>query len=453
MHNFGPLSAQSDPDILSYFHTTGQVSKLLTEEAIPSDFIFVARPGGGKTALVRWLQTSSHGRTVVLISPEDTRIVMDDDTPNVEDNRMLMRGELFTGTILEIMSRCSLPPKLEAQCREYSKKWWQLVGSFINRNLGGLSLLGSGFSLKPNDRQDYLAEIRKGQKVTEAMDLLRQLTTKVNLTLVVDNPEYIVGKGLEDVTKANATRIGAFLSVLGQLHALGVQVVVFVKEHILQDVQDRYRDSMDFEDRVESLEWTEQDLMQMLILRIERRLNKDWEDVFTISGDEFRTTVVPCLINGPRDLLFVCNTAGRGGSKISKSDLKKGVDTLRSQKLRDVSTQYGERWPRIDAFVNATIALLAKEFGRKPVERERFLSAIEKEFQDPNSELADLRGKEPWIYTALWASPRIHERLFLIGCIGYILKGQRYYPWAGRSLDKLRLASSYFVSPLFISRQ
>jgi hypothetical protein len=451
MYDFGPLAAQYDEDLLHYFHVTKQVSGLILKKNIPANFIFVARPGAGKTALMKWLTEEAQERRMLFIRPTEVRLVIEDSNPNAEDHRILMSAELFAGLISEAKEWKETPDNLRKECSSYIREtWWESLGDIFSERFEGLSILGNGFSLRAKDRQAYLSRIRKDNKVEKSSSLIRRLAKVLDVTLVVDNPEFIVGKGLEDVTTENAMRIGAFLSVLNGLHSLGVQVVIFVKEHILQSVQDNYRDFSHFEDRVEGLEWTEDDLLEMLNLRIDKRLQVKWEDIFTLGKDIFVRYVFAFLVNGPRDLLFICNTAGRNGGKISKPKLERSIEAMRKRKWVDIATQYGPQWPNIDAFARRITQLISEKFDKKPILPEEFRSAIEDEFSTPGTPLHELRKQEKWMNTAIWASPSIEERLFVIGCLGYILGNTMYFPWAGRSLERFRLAKKIFVSPLFL---
>ena len=266
----------------------------------------------------------------------------------------------------------------------------------------------------------------------------------------MDNPESIVGQGLEDVTKENAIRIGSFFSILNHLHSLGIQVIVFVKEHILRNVQKYYLDSTHFEDRIEGLEWTDSDLMDLIKIRIKKKLHLEWGDVFALNQTEFKDNILPCLINGPRDLLNICNTAGKEATnKITNPTLMRSIDVIKKKRWEHIYKQFNEQWPRIDELAQLVISLIMDSYGNKPFTRAQFKTAFEKEFHDPETPLNDLRTKEKWIRTAKWADPSVDEILFIIGCFGYVYKGEPYFPWAGRSLERFGVAEKIFISPLF----
>jgi len=117
-------------------------------------------------------------------------------------------------------------------------------------------------------------------------------------------------------------------------------------------------------------------------------------------------------------------------------------------KWRDLSTYYGDQWPYIDRFARALLSALKDKLGNKRIPIGEINSEFAKQFGNPKSSIHPLRQTE-WIDNARWESPPIDERLFVIGCLGYELDRKRFFPWAGRNLDRFRLADSQFVSPVF----
>jgi len=259
----------------------------------------------------------------------------------------------------------------------------------------------------------------------------------------------MVTKGFDEVSRDNAMRIGAYLSVLTHLHFLGCQVLSFIKEHVLQSVLGHYPDSSHFEDRIEGIEWTASDLAEMINLRVSKRLKKEWDEVFSIESTRFEKEAFPHLINGPRDLLFICNNAKKKGGKIRSAALKNIIGTLRGNKWNEIQKQFGRQWPSVGEFAQAIIGSIQGRYKNRLVPREEFMSIVRSDFESPSTELHRLKSQEKWINTSYWATPPVDERLFLLGCLGYIREKQRVYPWAGRSLEQFRASAFIFISPLF----
>ncbi|MHA1280557.1 MAG: P-loop ATPase, Sll1717 family [Candidatus Helarchaeota archaeon] len=454
MYNFGPEAAQNDTELLSYFHTTKQVRTLINPNISTQEknCIFSARPGGGKTALVKWLESGRHKRRFLVLPTSRTRMVVDDKKPNIEDYRNLISAELFTWVISEINTRYKLSEDLKNDCNKfYQWLWVDSVKKFFSEKFEGLSILGYGFSLKAAERNEYLKEIREKNKVGNASDLLKRIADEVKPMIAIEDPELIVGEGLqEDVTRDNAIRIGAFLSVLANLHCLEFQVVVFVKEHILQGVQKYYGDFSHFEGLIDALRWSENDLIEMLKLRVTNRLNLHWNTVFSVSQKYFKMEILPFMINGPRDLIFVCNRAGKEDQRISEANLENSLNSLRATKWSQIANQYNSLWPGINILASTVCDLVSLTHKDKPISRDEFKSILKKDFSKPGTALHGLRSHNNWMSTMLWATPSIEERLFYIGCLSYVKSGKKEYSWAGRSINEFNRAEKIFVNPLFV---
>lgn len=450
MPDFGPLAAQNDDQLLKYFHKTQQAEAMIDFKKPLSSFIFVARPGSGKTALLRWLENEQGNFSALVIRSEETRLFSDDVISNLGDLRVMVEAELTAALISEILVRKLGSSKSQADAQDFlSKRWTKVVGRFFTRKFAGLSILGCGFTLKPEERREYLSEIRNTAKTKEARTLLKNLAKEGNILIAVDDPELIVGRGLIDVTPENAVRLGALLSIVCNLHSMGIRVVVFLKEHILQNLSANYLDFRHFGDRIEGLEWSGNDLLEMLRQRVSKRLGTRWEDVFALSTDALRDQVFPFLINGPRDLLSLCNLAGKEDGKITKGRFDKVIRALRSEKWSELASNYGKQWEKVDQFAQALMSALSTNFAGNLIPPGGIKKFFEAEHANPQSEIFTFR-KIAWIDNAKWENPPIEERLFLVGCLGYVYEKAKVYPWRGRSLDSFRLADSHFLSPLFV---
>ncbi len=447
---FGNPESRLDKDLLRYFHTTNQISGLIQPKTYPDEFLFVARPGAGKTAFKLWLQKSTQSRKVIVLGAENVRMEIDPRF-NRGDLDLAMSAELAIGLVTEIYTHKLIPKEDLEKIKDTAENIISWVKDFSKKRFAGISILGFGFRLHPEQQKEYLEELRRTNKVQLANEALDVIVTRVPVTLVIDNPENIVTVGLMDTTPENAHRTGIFLGSLAELHSnRGVQVIALTKEHILQSVEDHYMDFRHYQDLISSLEWTEADLLQMIKLRIKNRLNLQWEDVFNISEKKFKEAVFPYLINGPRDLIEICNTAGSSGEKISQDLLKLGIETLRKKQWRYVKTSHGTHWPQIEVVASSMVKEIIKKFPENSFTKEEVQQLFKDQLQDSRADLFHLRQKEEWIDSAMWTPPTIDERLFSVGCLGYILEEEIFYPWRSRSLSKFADAETLFVSSLFI---
>ena len=449
MYDFGPITAQGDSRLLEYFHVTNQISSIIHDSSNLNGFIIVVRPGGGKTALFTWLNSELKDRKVISINSDVVRFVFkDDDSATSEDHRVLISAELSAAVISLISKDKEAPAEIKRKCKQYLDNVWDTFWAGAPK-FEGLSILGCGFSMAASERKTYLEKIRKEKKLDQATELIREISSSIKIMLIVDNPESIAGVGLEDVTHDNGVRIGAFLSSLSLLYSLGIQVIAFVKEHIIQAVAEHYRDYNQFQNRIDGLEWTDADLISVVENRISIIMNLKWDQVFDITKESFASLVFPNLINGPRDLLFICDKSKKCSGKISVEVLHNSIDLLKNSKWSQIKNEFGISWPKIDLFTKNIIELIPPK-NRSAITKEKLIELIKSAMVDSQSQLYSLRSQEDWINSSLWGEPTIEDRLFLIGAIGYELNEKLYYPWSGRFVDRFHQSSKIFVSPLLL---
>ncbi|RIH64321.1 hypothetical protein D1164_14600 [Mariniphaga sediminis] len=448
MINFGPKAAQDDNDILKYFHKTRQIENVFEKKSEIKGFIFVTRSGCGKTALVKWLNSEKLKREKVYLSSSQFSLICDDESLSLENYKNIIAAELFLGLIDEFKDKLSEP--LKKKCNELvKKKWYESMGAFFKTKFAGISVLGNGFNLNPQERKEYLKSIKKTNKIEESGKLLEEISKELNLIVIVDNPESLVTKGLDEVNSDNSKRIGAFLSVLGNLEGKDIQVAAFTKEYIIQSVKKNYIDYNHFSDRICGLEWEKSDLTNMIDNRVTQKLNKTWDDIFKISKKSFEDNILPNLVSGPRDLIDICNTVGRDNDIISKKLMVEEFERLKNDKWNEIDVQYKSQWKNITVFSKQIIETLNNnsliEFNTH-----QFQDIIKNEFQNTESELYNLRSKADWIFSAHWNLVEYLELFFLIGLLGYKKGNTKYFTWQGRFIDEFKKSNSYFITPLFL---
>lgn len=445
MRDFGPVAAQNDSHLLEYFHVTSQVEELLKVSDHPKPFLFATSAGVGKTALVRWLQYGDVPRLCIVLEKPRVRLTDLDEQLNIDDIRTIIQAELSTAVISHIEQES--PPKLDDKKRlsDFMRnKWFRMTKSFFGERFSGLQILGCGFTLQPKQRIEYLAKIRTSNTANEAFGLACTVARELDAMLVLDNVEHVVTQGLDHTNAANAKRIGAFLSVLSLFHSSGFQVLALTKEHVRTAVQTHYEDFSHFEAGIANLIWLAADLTQMIQSRIETRLKATWNDVFRFGTDSF-ADVFGFITNGPRDLITLLNAAGRKTNSITLPTIRAAVPSLCRSKWSEISTQFGTQWPRIDAVARAVLDRVPPQGLRIETLKER----IRKDFSTTGTALHSLRKAANWINTAIWDTPSIDERLFLIGCLAYQANGTRVYPWMSRDLSQYRQAERVYTLPLF----
>ena len=448
MINFGPLAAEHDPDIGIYYHVTSQCKRLIDRKNTATEFIISSRPGAGKTAFVGKLSSNDKSSTAVVIQPENTQLLTEDDELNIEDHKILVEHELLAALLAELHNRGVLKGEGEKEWKTFFSTLAKKAGRFVGDRFQGLSILGCGFTLKPSERLEYLAVLKRSNSIKQLRDIFGRTLDHVKPLVVLDNPEGLVTKGMDEISVTNSKKLGAFLSVLSKVHGLGCPTAVFIKEYVLQSVIEHYVDVVHFIDNIASIQWTRDDLSELVTLRIKKRLKSQWSAIFSMTEEALADYLFPLLINGPRDLLLVLNTAGKQNGKISKELLRSAIPALHKQRLADCERQYGRRWPRISDVVKAILTGIPEGKRKQVMVKEELTELIRQEHQKPRSNLHALR-KIDWVNTVMWGEPTIDAKLYLCGCVGYEVNGKTTYTWMGGTVADYEQSNRVFVSPLF----
>jgi hypothetical protein len=422
---FGPFSAERDSELLQYFHKTEFIHKLLLAAPGEGPFLLLSRPGAGKTALKKWLLSDESPYDAIALDANKGRVFVDDPEFNDEDYRALLRAELLSGVLGELIIRKPKLPKKRTKEQEqlYNEAenclengWWAVATSFFSDRFAGLQILGCGFNLHKDQRRQYLDKIRRNDVSERALSALRALiaTEDRNFCLIGDNPEHVVGQGGDLIDRANALRIGALLNVLAEIYSTSLRVVVFTKFHIFDSIQDNYTDYSHFADGVARLEWTDTDLLEFVRLRVEKRFRAKWNQVFTVGEKTFAKNVLPWLVNGPRDLLFLLALAqsSASGGRVSEEDLLKASTQLRDEKYKEMSRLFGGVYPGIDAFCRAAVTVVRAL--NPPLTTKGVDAAIDAGISDPNGPLHGIRRKYDWVINVQAGAPRASSILGIL---------------------------------------
>jgi hypothetical protein len=459
--SFGPLSAERDAHLLSYFHQTSFITQFMSAPPGDGPFLVLSRPGAGKTALKKWMLSDESPNTAISLDANTARVFVDDPAFNDEDYRALLRAELLTGVLGELIARAP-PTGKKGQSKDFQEaykeakecvenQFWKIATSFFKERFAGLQILGTGFTLHKDERRRYLDQVRRKNLADRALKALEKLIAIENrrFCVVVDNPEYIVGQGLTLTDRPNAFRIGALLNLLAEIHTAGLRVAAFTKFHVLDSVQENYTDYSHFADGVVQLEWTEDDLIQFVVLRLEKRMGAKWSDIFAPSQKAFAELVFPRLINGPRDLLFLLSQAQAtaAGAKLSKENLLGASTQLRDDKYKEMSRLFGGIYPGVDAFCKAAITVVRDL--KSPLTTRSVDDAIDGSISNPDGPLHGIRGKYNWVINVQAGIPRASALLGALGAFVFITDGLRHYPWEGHPLEALDRSDAIELSPLF----
>lgn len=452
--NFGPLDAEGDPNLLTYFHQTTQALEIADFANAAARCIYVGRQGSGKTAMTTWLaSTGGVGRTILTISPDTHRIILEGNDQTASDVRFMARLELMVEVGRRLRANKRLTGTLEKSTKSLCEDGWlQALGGAASL-VKGASAFGFGLQLGTADRNHYLGELRKDGRSAKLWKLMQDIAANHNVMVVVDSPEDIIGQGTDTLSVENARRTGAILSALTDLHKTGVRVVCYLREQVYQMVRQEYDNGQQYEDQVDRLRWSSTDLVEMVRKRIQwlKGAQADWASVFEEGADEFIDRVFPLLSSGPRDVIYLLNESARGASaRISVGDVMTVAPALKRDRIQNLTAQH-RQWPSVSQVTTEVIDTLVNEHADGQFKRGRAQAIFRRLYTTPNTAVSRLISGEKWIARVQAGSPTIEEVLFTLGMLGFADRhNAKRFPWENASIADFNSSTDYFLSPLFL---
>jgi hypothetical protein len=452
--NLGPPAADKDPNLLSYYHATNQVRSLLNAHGSDAPCILVAPPGSGKTALLKWLKGGSHAFDVVSVEAEDFRPLPDDDKLAEPDAELIIRYELSKFVLERWLALNQGQHRADSIRQAYKRSEQSILGwirNAFNERFSSIQAFGFGLSLNPTERKQYLQELRASEAAKRMEELLQKAATTTRpLIVAVDNPEQIVARALDATERDSALLTGVLLSVLEGLQTSGVRILALTRDNILASVSS-YADYGHFSYSSTWLTWTSDDLVGVIAARVAKRLRRRWNTTFGLTKQEFAQEVIPWVVDGPRDLILLCNNALQIGSDgvADRSSFQHSVEALLEHKLTAVHGHYNTQYPRIREYIEAAAAEVAVNYGDKDIGKRELRACIVNKSRERSSKLFDLKTDQAWIDAMHPRTGQIESLLYDIGVIGVVDANGRRYAWTGRSPDRIQNAERVFLSPLF----
>jgi len=171
--------------------------------------------------------------------------------------------------------------------------------------------------------------------------------------------------------------------------------------------------------RVEKIVWTAKELQALLANRVTEKLKltagniNPLRQVFdTKSDDELDQLIyygISFCINGPRDLIALCNSAydAANGSKINRSHFDLVLPDFGNLKLGSIGREFNDRYKDIRAFIEHFFS------KQTSVWEPRLLEAKMNEWLP---EAREIFGKHPWLISA---SRQVIGILYEIGFLGF----------------------------------
>ena len=324
----------------------------------PKSF-FVGRRGTGKTAATFYLQSKNARNTLFLIpqllSAADEYIPTE-WSPDVhqEPFKTLVCGfkRAILDEVLGVWLRQGLfrPKTASAITREKNE-----IEQF-EFDLRLLNFISEGFGSLGTNPKEWLKFVNKPKQLADEMSA-EATTQRHNFTVLIDR--------LDDSWNGSDKAVVLIMALMHACIELNatvpcVQPLVFIRENVFEKVRSMDRESARLETAVVSLEWTREMLREF----IERRLNRNlvtkpalggptWNAFFErpATGSSEDEVFGYCQYR-PRDVLIYVASALESAqahlrSRISHEDLQIAKKKFSESRLKDLSDEYADNYPRL----------------------------------------------------------------------------------------------------------
>ena len=384
--------------------------------------IVVGIKGSGKTDLRRYIEGSDRSKSLFVDLNSDTGYF------NVDASEMRLKsGAIKNALALQLLGVFSevIPDsgtkaqKVKSALRDAAQSAQQIgkqIGLSAEINLKFATIDLSKLAATPN----------KGL-VRTAWD---EMVGRVETALAGSNKRgYILIDDVEDVfpgIELNADFLeGLARSVIEINRALGsrLHVLLFVKYGIWRYWFDHQREYDKVSSDIEMISWTPAALVDLISRRIASKRDLDllspseqlWSTMFAFDDfGEFTSKFVDVCVNGPRDIIDLCNRCAEQaqGDLISVAHLDSILAGYSEAKVSEVGADFGDVYPQVEMVARqilqgspaqTTGAKLTKLFEKKVVNDDR---------------LWDVFKDLPWFKTM--ASSRFPSLMYEVGIAGIV---------------------------------
>lgn len=344
--------------------------------------------GSGKTDLRKHIQTVDSGSKFFILSAHDATLGV---------NAATRAGEDVSGRMKNAISMILLryfAHQLAQEGPRNAKRTWNNVFENSSKALKRLSE-ASTLDLKvAKINLGVLLEAEANDIVNNAVgalidDVVAALkTTQTHGYILIDDVE-IVFPGIErnpDFVEGLVWSITDINDAGGDsLHAL-----IFIKHGLWRSWFERPTEYDRLKHGLAFLSWDRKTLVELIARRIadrrpstnERNAETLWAEEFSwkpgfTDFDAFAKEVTSYCVNGPRDIIDLCNTAAEAAGDdtvpITIEHIREALDTYSEEKLFALNQDYGNLYPGISDFVqrvleNAKSATMSAESLAKEIE-------------------------------------------------------------------------------------
>ena len=342
-----------DPDL---FVRTPALLAALDHERSKS--FYIGRRGTGKTAITFALeQFSGHSVRIYpeLFSPlSDMLRELDFSDTHQQPFRSLiaafrrsLQAELLRLWLKEgESSENELPPCLRSE--------WRSVRN-LDFDIGVLDSIDPMLkSLRQKDDKQWLKSIGRPKDIARNLSALRSRRQN-RYTVIIDRVDES-WDGSESAILFLIALMHACLEVSTQVS--WARVLLFLRENVLERVRSTDSEFARLETCVVGLEWTREQLLEMVERRLNRPLNTKlavdgttWNYFFE-NGETAKELVFGFCQSRPRDVLTFCSFAietaqSRSHQKVMIEDIQDARKRFSDSRLKDLGDEYSENYPQI----------------------------------------------------------------------------------------------------------
>jgi|SRR5579884_33315 len=338
-------------------------------------FFFVGRRGTGKTTIRRYCDTiGEHTRVIVpeIFSPASSILDLDlfgesSKRPFrslVSAFRRSLQDEILNMWRQDHRSYVGLPAGIQSELESFEGL------DFDSRTLQFISRVSR--ALASGDEQQWLTENKAAKKIAEEM---KGLSGSSRYTLLIDS--------IDDFWEGTSTGLVYLTAFMHACLEMSTQIpwtrsLLFLRENIFERVRQVDSESSRLETSVVGLEWTDEQLLDL----IERRLNRRFTTKIALGGatwnawfenpEQARAEIFGFCQKRPRDvLIYVSNAIESAQShhhtKIMIEDIQQARRRFSDNRLKDLGDEYAENYPQI-ALVLSRFYGLGRRFTLTGVE-------------------------------------------------------------------------------------
>lgn len=350
---FGEIdAARAEMDDLEADHLGRAITdRLKCGESDRGSTIVVGADGTGKTDLRLAIQRDDPDALLFVLDagPPSRRIGAD-----IGDLPSGVGKNVIATELLTLFTTERVPGFLE-QVRAASAPVVGLARSFARR----FSYEGFGFRYRSGERDE---EESDGELETDWTALAGKLSERLREKrgyMLIDDVESVV-PGIEH----NPELVEALCRAVVEInHQLGqrLHVLIFLKQGLWRSWFENQRKCGSIKDSIEYITWDHDALVDLIARRIRsrRELHDEdsehlWRYDFMFDDfDEFTRRFTELCVNGPRDMLTLCNACAEraDGAKIGIEHLDAVVPEFSEARFSELGAEFGRVYPDVEKFV------------------------------------------------------------------------------------------------------